>query len=221
MENLGRELYDFLKTKEYFNEPLNINLEVEWGIKAKCNYQTISNLRILGLLKDKDERFLNLCKQYNFYKLNVMTGTLEEELKTIPYVLVTSNALAQYETMKRVFCFALDFKKIDPKLNDKSTYGAIITRLECNGLENPIVNALDNQLRNIVAHGDWYLKDDQFVYRVNNEYKSMSYEALSQRVENFTEFSNAFVDIYWRNHIPDDATKFAMQKKRDDYSDLV
>ena len=213
MEELANKFYGFLKTNGYFKESLHFDPEVEWLIKDRENYQVHSNFRILSFLNPPYKMFFDLCKR------NDPFGTFEKEVTVMPYNLLTNIALAQHEALKRVFRLALDFEKIDSKLNDNSTYGTIISKLENKGLQKDIVAALDNKLRNIVAHGDWYVQDRQFTY-IDDVKKSISYKKLSQRVNDFIRFSNAFYDVYWSNHLPPEALEFSKQKMKEDAIDL-
>ena len=213
MDKLAERLYDFLRTNGCLKESPQFDPEVEWLIVDREKCQCYSNFRILAFLHHEDNVFLNLCKRYN------PAGTFEKELEIMPYGILANTALSQYEKLKRVFRIALDFKKIDPKLKDNPTYGTIISKLENKGLQKDIVVALDNKLRNIVAHGDWYVQDHRFTYMDDGK-KSISYEDLSQRVNNFIRFSNVFYRIYWSNHLTPEASEFSKQKMIDDAIDL-
>ena len=120
---------------------------------------------------DPPDRFFGLCKQGDSFE------HFEWETEVMSYALLTNIALSQYETLKRVFCFALDLKKINPALDDNSTCGAIIGGLKQKNLEKNAICVLDNRLRNIVAHGDRFVLDGRFAY-MDDEKQTMSYKDL-------------------------------------------
>ena len=165
----------------------------------RSNIQTWWNYRLLSFLKYKDRDFLNLCKKYD------VQNTLSKEIEIMPYELLAHIALSQYEILKRCLIFALNPETLDVKPNTIPTYGTIISKLEHKGLEKRIVKAMDNELRNIIAHGSWYIKDNRFFYLEKQNKQVMTYWDLSVRVDNFTHFSNRFYQIYWENHLPNNA----------------
>ena len=209
MENLAKLFYDFLKTKEYFKNTPQLDPEVEWLIKDRENCQRYSNFRILSFLKPPYKPFFDLCKQFDPFQ------SFKNELDIMPYNLLTGVALSQFEGLKRIFCIALDFEKLGIKSKSNPTYGMFITRLSERGLEKNIVNALDNKLRNIIAHNDWYVQNKLFTY-VEKEKQTISQEKLSQRIDNFTYFSNKFYNLYWHDFLPSNTKKFAEKKLIED-----
>lgn len=200
MQKLGNELYNFLKTKDYFKESPHLNPKVEWLIKDRERCQLYSNMRILSFLNPPYDTFLNLCKQFDD------DGTFEKELPIMKYTLITNIILFQCESLKRIFNIALDFKKINLK-RKHPTYGQIIDKLKDNGLEDNIVGVMNNKLRNIIAHEDWYVENDQLVYMDNGEHM-ISYDELLQSRGNFTDFGNTFYPIYWKNHSSPEIIEF-------------
>lgn len=205
MKKLGNELYDFLKSNEYLKKSPHFNPNAEWLIKEREMCQLNSNSRILSFLNPPYDDFLNLCKQFDPCK------TFEKELPIMKYTLLANIALFQHESLKRVFNIALNFNKIDSG-SRHLTYGKIISKLKNDNLKDDIVNILNYELRNIFAHEDWYIEDDQLTYINNNSKHTISYNELSQSVNNFTHFSNAFYHIYWKNHLPPEAIEFSKQK---------
>ena len=127
------------------------------------------------------------------------------------YALLTNIALSQYETHKARFLFCIGFKKINPALNDNSTYVAIIGGLEQKDLEKNVICILDNRLRNIVAHGDWFVLDGRFAY-MDDEKQTMSYKDLKRRVKNFSIFSDEFYELYWPEYAPPACIQFKKTK---------
>ena len=204
MEKLANEFYGFLRTNGYFKKLPEFDPEVEWLIRNREVHQVRSSFRLLSFL-DPPDRFFDLCKQGDSFE------HFEKETEVMLYSLLTNIALSQYETLKRVFCFALDLKKINPALNDNSTYGMIIGGLEQKDLEKNIICVLDNRLRNIVAHGDWYVLDGRFAY-MDDEKQTMSYEDLWGRVKNFSIFSDEFYELYWPEYAPPEYIQFKRQK---------
>ena len=205
MEKFANELYDFLETNEYFKKIPKFDSEVEWLIKERENCQRYSNFRILSFLNPPYNGFFDLCKQFDPFE------TFKKELDVMSYNLLAPVALSQYEALKRIFCIALDFEKIALKPKSDPTYGTLISKLKEKGLEKNIVGALDNKLRNIIAHGDWYVQNGLFTY-IDNGKQTISYEELLRRIDDFTYFSNAFYKQYWNEYIPPEARKFSEQQ---------
>ena len=202
-EILAINLYDFLKIHKCLKDSPSFDPETEWLIMERSKMQTYWNYRLLGFLKYKDLDFYNLCKKYGDQK------TLNKEIEIMPYELLAHIALSQYEILKRCLMIALKPEALIIKPDASPTYGTIISKLEHKGLEKSIVKAMDNGLRNIIAHGSWYVKDKRFFYLEKQNKHFMTHCELSVRVDNFTQFSNKFYQIYWKKHIPKNALDFA------------
>ena len=145
MQKLGNELYNFLKTKDYFKESPHLNPKVEWLIKDRERCQLSSNNRILLFLNQPHDAFLNLCKRVDPLK------TFEKELPIMKYTLITNIILFQCESLKRIFNIGFNFKKLNIT-SKHPMYGQIIGKLKDNGLEDDIADEMNYKIRNIIAH---------------------------------------------------------------------
>ena len=202
-ELLAIKLYDFLKTHKYLKDFPSFDPDTEWLIMDRSKTQVCWNSRLLWFLNSKEPDFLTLCSKNDILK------TFSKEIEVMPYEILAHMALSQYEILKRCLTFALKLETLNIKPNASTTYGTIISKLDHKGLEKCIVKAFDNKLRNIIAHGSWYVKDKQFFYLEEQKKQCMTYDELLTRVDNFTQFSNRFFRIYWENHIPANARYFA------------
>ena len=154
------------------------------------------------------DAFLNLCKRVDPLK------TFEKELPIMKYTLITNIILFQCESLKRIFNIGFNFKKLNIT-SKHPMYGQIIGKLKDNGLEDDIADVMNYKIRNIIAHEDWYVENDQLVYMDNGEH-TVSYDELSQSSDNFTHFSNAFYWIYWKNHSSPEIIEFCKLKAIED-----
>ena len=199
-KKLARDLYDFLNENNLFIETPNFDCEIEWLIKGRSNAQGYFIQDIIAFLE----------KRYYSSKL---PKHIEEELETMKYALLTNHALSQYEILKRTFYFALNFKKIDRKVTTKTPYGIMIRHLSGKGLKKCVVKALDNDLRNVIAHDSWYVKNFKFMYFKNKNWQSMSSSELASRIINFIILGQEFFTLYWNDDTMEHCMEFADQKK--------
>lgn len=160
----------------------------------------------MEFITDRIKEFEILCKQ------NVPTAELEDTLDTIPYELLMSLMLSQFETLKRLFGFALEPKKLELNSAKTTTYGTIISKLKKQDLNDEIVCMLDNKLRNILARGTWYVEDKNFTYIDGDEKHQTSFDIMCQRVTDFTVFSSKFYSLYWHDYTPKNALNFASMR---------
>ena len=180
-----KNLYDFLETNEYFKETPQIDSKAEWLkiIRDECLINSISKT-LDGILPN--DMFLKLDNPDEYSKNDLLSMLYEQQ-----FILVYS----RYEKLKQILSIALNFKKIDLKRKNP-TYGQIIYALKNKGLEDNIVNILDNELRNVIAHRTWYVEDEQFICTVNGKKKIISGKELLQRTNDLRQFSNEFYSLY-------------------------
>ena len=205
-EKLASEFYDFLKLGDYFVSTPQFNPVVEWSIIQRLRCQKFGNVNIMEFITDKIKEFEILCKE------SVPATELEDTLDTIPYELLMSPMLSQFEALKRLFGFALEPKKLGLYSAITTTYGTIISKLKKQGLNDETVCMLDNKLRNILAHGTWYVEDRNFTYIDGDEKHQISFDIMYQRVTDFTVFSGKFYSLYWHDYTPKNALDFAGAK---------
>ena len=161
--DLGHEFYKFLSANYLLKTHPEFDADMEWEIKEQANVQVNFAERMLYLFKTKDPVFFKLCMNLDS-RAPAEHKTFKKERKWIPFALLVNRTLPQYETLKRCLLFALDSDKLGLK-KTSITYGQIINQLQHqHGMELRIVKALDNELRNIIAHGSWYVKEGKFVY---------------------------------------------------------
>lgn len=218
---LGRELYMFLSTKGLLKIHPDFDIETEWEIKEQSNVQGAFAARMLYLFESKNHRFFKLCREMDLC-IPLIFRKFREESKLIPFALLANSALPQYETLKRCLLFALDLEVLGLGKTSKITYGMIINKLEQHDMASCIATAMDNELRNIIAHGSWYVKGNKFTYVVKEKTFFMSYENLKVRTSNFSSFTNGFFDSYWIKNIRKEHITFAFTKMfRDVVSDRI
>ena len=209
----GREFYGFLSTSCLLKARPKFDSETEWEIREQVNVQTNFAERMLHLFKTNDPDFTKLCQQMDMdMPVPQMRKAFRKEAKIIPFALLVNNVLLRYESLKRCLLFALDGKKFG-SISSRTTYGTIVNKLQQHGMKPHLVSHMDNKLRNIAAHGSWYIKNDKFVYLVKEEARVMTYEELESRSSNFINFSNGFFESYWRDYLRPEDTDFASIKK--------
>ena len=187
MTELAKKMYNFLEANKYFKENPQIDSEAEWSNITRDRQLVYSISKTLDGVLTKDV----LSKLDNPYN-----GDPKTNLLTILHEQRFNLVYPQYEKLKRMLCIALDFKKI--KLGKKHpTYGDIITALKNKKIEKNIVNVMDNELRNIIAHRDWYVKDGQFICTANNKKHIIEWKELNQRLNNLKQFSDLFCTLYF------------------------
>ena len=207
----GREFYEFLSTSGLLKACPKFDSETEWEIRKQVNVQTNFAARMSYLFKTNDPDFTKLGQQIDM-RMPQRLRTFRKEAKIIPFALLVNNVLLQYESLKRCLLFALDGKKFD-SISSRTTYGAIINKLRRHGMKPHLVSHMDNELRNIIAHVNWYVKKDKFVYLVKEETRVMSYDELESRTSNFINFANEFFELYWRDYLRPEDIDFASIKK--------
>ena len=212
----GREFYEFLSTSGLLKACPKFDAETEWEIREQVNVQSNFAGRMLSLFKNNDPDFTKLCKQMDM-SVPQMFRTFRKETKLIPFALLVNNVLLHYESLKRCLLFALDGKKFD-SMSSRMTYGNIINKLQRrHGMNSRLVCYMDNKLRNIVAHGSWYIKEGKFAYLIKEETRVMSYEKLESRTSNFINFANEFFKLYWEDYIRKEHIVFASNKKIEEW----
>ena len=207
----GREFYEFLSTSGLLKTYPKFDAETEWEIREQVNVQSSFAGRMLSLFKNNDPDFTNLCQQMDM-SVPQMFRTFRKETQLIPFALLVNSAFLQYESLKRCLLFALDAEKLDLK-SSRTMYGNIIGKLRQHGMKPHLVSYMDNELRNIIAHGNWYIKEDKFSYLVKEETRVMSYKKLESRTSNFINFANEFFKLYWKDYIREEHIFFASTKK--------
>ena len=205
----GREFYEFLSTSGLLKARPKFDSKTEWEIREQVNVQTNFAWRMSSLFNDPD--FTKLGQQMDM-RMPQKLRTFRKEAKIIPFALLVNNVLLQYESLKRCLLFALDGKKFD-SMSSRTTYGTIINKLRRHGMKPHLVSHMDNELRNIIAHVNWYVKEDKFSYLVKEETRVMSYKKLESRTSNFINFANEFFKLYWKDYIREEHIFFASTKK--------
>ena len=207
----GREFYEFLSTSGLLKACPKFDFETEWAIREQVNVQTNFAGRMLNLFKTNDYDFTKLCQQMDM-PMPQMRKAFRKESKLIPFALLVNSVLLQYESLKRCLLFALDIEKLGLK-SSGTTYGNIIGKLQQHDMKPHLVSHMDNELRNIIAHVNWYIKEGKFAYLVKEETRIMSYEKLESRTSNFINFANEFFKLYWKDYIREEHIFFASTKK--------
>ena len=210
----GREFYEFLSTSGLLKACPKFDSETEWEIREQVNVQTHFAGRMLHLFKTNDPDFTKLCQQMDI-RIPQMFKTFRKQAKIIPFALLVNDVLLQYESLKRCLLFALDVEKLGLK-SSRTMYGNIIGKLRQHDMKPHLVSHMDNELRNIIAHGNWYIKEDKFAYLVKEETRVMSYEELNSRTSNFINFANEFFELYWRDYLRPEDINFASIKKTEE-----
>ena len=208
----GREFYEFLSTNGLLKACPKFDPGTEWEIREQVNVQTHFAMRMLYLFKTNDLDFTKLCQQM---RIPQMFKTFRKQAKIIPFALLVNDVLLQYESLKRCLLFALDIEKLGLK-SSGTTYGNIINKLQHHKMKPHIVSHMDNELRNIIAHVNWYIKEGKFAYLVKEETRVMSYEELNSRTSNFNNFANEFFKLYWSAHLRPEDIDFASIKKTEE-----
>ena len=207
----GREFYEFLSTSGLLKACPKFDSGTEWEIREQVNVQTNFAGRMLHLFKTNDPDFTKLGQQMDI-RMPQMFKTFRKEAKLIPFALLVNSVLLQYESLKRCLLFALDIEKLGLK-SSGTTYGNIINKLQQHEMKPHIVSHMDNELRNIIAHVNWYMKEDKFAYLVKEETRVMSYEELESRTLNFHKFAGGFFTLYWRDYLRPEDIDLASIKK--------
>ena len=210
---LGREFYRFLSANGLLEVHPKFDSETEWEIKEQVNVQGYFAMRMLSLFENRDHDYFKLCRCMDSYVPSGMPKTFEKESKLIPFALLANYALSQYENLKRCLLFALDGGKMSLRMTSRTTYGKIIDKLRQHGMDLRLVDAMDNELRNIIAHGNWYVKEGKFTYLAKEKTYFMPYDDLKGRTSKFVDFANGFFRSYWTDHVREEHTKFALKKK--------
>ena len=207
---LGREFYKFLSTSGLLKACPKFDTAVEWEIREQVNVQSNFAGRMLSLFENNDPYFTKLCQQMD-RSVYPKYESFSKESKVIPFALLVNCALLQYESLKRCLLFALDGEKLS-RMSSGTTYGTIIDELKKHGMNPRFVSCMDNELRNIIAHGSWYIKEGKFVYLAKEKTSTMSYEELTTRTSNFNTFAGGFFTLYWRDYMRKEDADFALTK---------
>ena len=207
----GREFYKFLSTNSLLKACPKFDSETEWEIREQVNVQSNFTERMLNLFKTNDPDFTKLCQQMDM-SMPQMLRAFRKETKLIPFALLVNNVLLHYESLKRCLLFALDVEKLGLK-SSGTMYGNIIGKLQQHDMKPHLVSYMDNELRNIAAHGSLYIKEGKFAYLVKEETCVMSYEELNSRTSNFINFANEFFKSYWEDYTSKEHIDFASAKK--------
>ena len=210
---LGHEFYRFLSANCLLEVHPKFDSETEWEIKEQVNVQGYFAMRMLNLFENRDHDYFKLCRCMDSYVPSGMPKTFEKESKLIPFALLANYALSQYENLKRCLLFALDGGKMSLRMTSRTTYGKIIDKLRQHGMDLRLVDAMDNELRNIIAHGNWYVKEGRFAYLAKEKTYFMLYDDLKWRTSKFVDFANGFFELYWPDHMREEHIEFASKKK--------
>ena len=210
---LGREFYRFLSANGLLEVHPKFDLETEWEIKEQVNVQGYFTMHMLSLFENGDHNYFKLCRWMDSCVPSGMPKTFEKESKLIPFALLANYALSQYENLKRCLLFALDSGKTSLEMTSRTTYGKIIDKLRQYGMDLRLVDAMDNELRNIIAHGNWYVKEGKFAYLVKEKTHFMPYDDLKGRTSEFVDFANGFFKSYWIDYVRKEHIEFALKKK--------
>ena len=182
--------------------PISINAsELPQGTRFSCDLTLFTDQ-----INRKSAKCLDWETRFQMHK------AFRKEAKIIPFALLVNSVLLQYESLKRCLLFALDIEKLGLK-SSRTTYGTIINKLQRHGMKPHLVHHMDNELRNIIAHVNWYVKEDKFVYLVKEETRAMSYKKLESRTSIFHKFANDFFALYWRDYLRPEDMDFASIKK--------
>ena len=201
---LADDFYRFLKSEDLLKEEPDFDPHVEWSIKARVNLQLYNNMRMILFMIRNDEPLRTWCKKYDLY------DTFEEERGVMPFVLLAEYSQSAYEILKRVLLRGLDLGKMNLG-KGTPTYGKIISKLEERGLAAEIVSIMNNKLRNVLAHGSWYVDDDHKFHDETGEI-ILSYNDFLTRADDFAYFANRYYLLYWKEHMTDKITDFARKK---------
>ena len=212
-QSLGDEFYRFLSVNGLLEVHPKFDPETEWEIREQVNVQSYFAMRMLSLFENKDHDYFKLRRCMDSYVPPGMPKTFEKESKLIPFALLANYALSQYENLKRCLLFALDGGKTDLKITPRTTYGKIIDKLQQYGMDPHLATAMDNELRNIIAHGNWYVKEGKFAYLVKEKTYFMPYDDLKGRTLKFVDFANDFFRLYWAGYACEEHIEFALKKK--------
>lgn len=193
MRLLADKLYNLLRDKGYFKNEPQFDEQTEKLIVERKRHQFHTGQRILELL-NTSVYFLKL------YRGDKDINTAGKELEILQYTIYTNDALSNYESLKRLFCIALDLKKMGIK-SKTPTYGTIIRALkDINILDPDVLKVLDSvELRNTIAHHDWYILNNKFIYHGKDE-KPTPLEDFQRSLTDFIAFNVMFSEIYWVKH---------------------
>ena len=211
----GCEFYEFLSTSGLLKACPKFDIKTEWEIREQVNVQSDFARRMLYLFESNDPVFTKLCQQIDM-SMPPMLRTFRKESNLIPFALLVNSVLLRYESLKRCLLFALDGKKLG-LMSSGTTYGKIIYKLRQRGMKPHLVSHMDNELRNIIAHGNWYIKEGEFAYLVKEGTRVMSYEDLKSRTLNFSNFAGDFFTLYWTDYVREEHTDFALIKKSEEW----
>ena len=212
-QSLGGEFYRFLSVNSLLDAHPKFDRYTEWEIREQVNVQGYFTIRMLNLFENKDHDYFKLCREMDSCIPHGMPKTFDKESKLIPFALLANYAFSRYENLKRCLLFALDGGEADLKITPRTTYGKIIYKLQQYGMDPHIATAMDNELRNIIAHGNWYVQEGKFAYLVKEKTYFMSYDDLKGRILKFVDFTNDFFDLYWADHTREEHVEFALGKK--------
>jgi len=134
---------------------------------------------------EKKEEFLNAIKNFGFDK---------EHVVLLPWIVELQLLLGSYELLKRTLLQVIDMEKI-PDLKSKPTLGDIISKLNHILKQNFFKNFIDNELRNVLGHDDWWIENElTLCYRTNKpEPKKLTLEKFTEIVKNMKIFRNHFL----------------------------
>lgn len=161
----------------------------------------------------KIEDNVNLLQKFHFiledkqkfseYK-KAVTGYFDEnDFMRMFSNLHIENILEQQEEVKRWLLLILNSEKeVDGiKISKSDMFGKLLNKLSKILKFDEIFLLFNNELRNALAHGDWWWEDGTFCYRKRNgETDKMSFEEFLG-VVNINMLTKSFADYYLKNFI--------------------
>jgi len=118
--------------------------------------------------------------------------------------------LGLFEMFKKFLLMILDTKKLE--INDRSTLGNIFhaisktPKFEKKKLENLFML----EVRNMIAHDNWYFEEKNFCYKENGVVKKLNLDEFVQLIVDVTDVTNA-VYLQWGQYMP--RLEFERRKK--------
>ena len=205
-QTLSKSLYTTLKVGDFFKKS---------NFHERYQYQIIR----LGYQFNTLSRKYNIAKNYGIEYLSwINNRTLEPPMTTVDFsielsTLLCSFGLAHYELLKRFLLEVLDvnkmYKACMPKNSTKRsrnqeriTYGQLVNLLqECPNFTTEMLEMLDVDLRNALAHDTWYFSNNQIAYmNLRKQTINISFEKFPQKIfiitQAYTTISNCYMKDY-------------------------
>ena len=109
--------------------------------------------------------------------------------------------LGLFEMFKKFLLMILDTKKL--KINEKSPLGKILYAISKtpNFEKNELENLFMLEVRNIIAHDNWYFEEKNFCYKENGVIKKLNLDEFVQLIVDVTDVTNS-VYLQWGQYMP-------------------